>query len=198
MNPSRKYLPPRNVMDAHSNIVFYCKHGSFSDAEQTFQTMCELIKFQPVKTTTTDPQLDASDDELESNDNNPWKRTYNDTQITYFQKSISTLIRYAPTIQDSLDYACFCLYQVPEPLRNESLEKIMTVNLIYLYKRQGGRDNFTKALDLIKTGVALGFALPLETSSAFTNNSDAVFLGVSSSVLRYFGLDLSQDKKSIV
>ncbi|CAO3598434.1 unnamed protein product [Absidia cylindrospora] len=191
MNPSKPYPSPRNVINAHSNIVYYCKNGQFTAAEQTFQKMCEMIKLQPSPSTTTDA-------DQEDNDSNKWKRNYSHIQINNFQKSMATLVRYAPTIQDSLDYACFCLNEVPEPLRNESLEQIMTVNLIYLYKRQGGRDNMEKALELIKTGVALGYALPSETPSTFTNNSDAVFVDVSNSILRHFGLVLAQDKKSLI
>ncbi|ORZ17709.1 hypothetical protein BCR42DRAFT_412349 [Absidia repens] len=193
MNPTRPYSSPRNVMDAHSNIVHYCKNGQFSDAERTFQKMCEMIKLQPLSLSST-----TTDGQQEDKGDNKWKRNYSHIQINNFQKSMATLVRYAPTIQDSLDYACFCLYEVPEPLRNESLEQIMTVNLIYLYKRQGGRDNMAKALELIKTGVALGYALPSETPSTFTNNSDAVFVDVSNSILRHFGLVLAQDKKSLL
>lgn len=181
---------PQNALDARHLVVSLCKNGHFTEAEDAFVHLCQLIKFLP---------CDVPDD---GGPPTSTKAKYSIIQIESFQKSISSLVRYAPTIQQALDYACFCLYKVPEPLRDEWLEIAQTINLIYLYRKLGGQTGRRKALELIKTGAEYGYALPSETPGPNYRRTFQepyiVFISVAEQVLRQFQLGFSADMKSIV
>ncbi|KAI8335703.1 hypothetical protein BC941DRAFT_429108 [Chlamydoabsidia padenii] len=181
---------PQNVMDARGSVVHYCKNGQFPQAEHAFAQLCDMIRFRA----------------RHSDNDNPWSKTkvnYSELQIDNFQKAISSLVRYAPTLQQSIDYGCFFLHQVPEPLRDEAVEITVTINLIYLLKKTGRQEEMKQALELAKTGVAFEYALPRtpqdnRAKHTFYQDSHSVFSDIAGPVLRHFGLDFSADKRSVV
>ncbi|KAI9485916.1 MAG: hypothetical protein EXX96DRAFT_547014 [Benjaminiella poitrasii] len=129
--------------------------------------------------------------------------------VQTLQKSVATLVRYAPTPEQSLQYATYFFQSIQRPIRNAATELIVFTNLIYSYSIRGTQKSMEDALSILELVLSQGvfkidrnlynstFASQQGSASTF-RDSLTVFETVSKKVLAWFKLDFSEDRMSLV
>jgi hypothetical protein len=124
------------------------------------------------------------------------QKQYLEDEVNVFQKSIATMIRYAPSPQKALDYSSYMLSQ-PPPLRTEFVETTCLINLIFVYRVAGSPDAMDKALELIRVGLDRKVYNLKAHRKYERDNVAEVFFEVSGKVVAYHHLQFSADKKTL-
>ncbi|GAA5796292.1 hypothetical protein HPULCUR_001662 [Helicostylum pulchrum] len=125
---------------------------------------------------------------------------YNEFDITAFQRAVSTLVRYAPSPNDSRYYFNLALAEFDKPLRTSTLELTILNNLVFVHSQHN--DTMEDALNIIKTALEIGVFRFKVTEyyrhqpSRF-NDPLSVFETLSKKVLKYHGLEFNQDKTDV-
>lgn len=126
--------------------------------------------------------------------------TYNELDITAFQRAVSTLVRYAPSPKDSRYYFNLTLAEFDSPLRTSTLELTILNNLIFVHSQHN--DTMKDALNIIKSALKIGVFRFKVTEyyrhqpSRF-NDPLSVFETLSTKVLKNYGLEFNQDKTDV-
>jgi hypothetical protein len=124
------------------------------------------------------------------------QKQYLEEEVKTFQKSIATMIRYAPGPQKALDYSSYLLSQPPS-LRTEFVEMTCLINLIFVYRVDGSADAMDKALELIRVGLERK-VYNLKAHRMFERDNVAeVFYQVAGKVVAYHQLQFSTDRKTL-
>ncbi|GAA5812538.1 hypothetical protein MFLAVUS_005994 [Mucor flavus] len=126
--------------------------------------------------------------------------TYNELDITAFQRAVSTLVRYAPSPKDSRYYFNLTLAEFDRPLRTATLELTILNNLVFVHSQHN--DTMEDALNIIKSALKIGiFRFKVKEyyrhqPSRF-NDPLSVFETLSRKVLKHYGLEFNQDKTDV-
>ncbi|KAL0079122.1 hypothetical protein J3Q64DRAFT_1763867 [Phycomyces blakesleeanus] len=115
-----------------------------------------------------------------------------------FRKAIAALVRYAPNPQLALNYTTFYMRDIEEPLRTQTSENFVLVNLIYVYSKSKSSTYLEDALDFVKHGITRGLAIQVpQGASRSYNVCPKVFDTVCQPVLRFHKVQISKDRRCI-
>lgn len=171
-------LPPSLVSKA---IGKESKSGAYELAEELFQYLLQIFKYKTV--------------------NKP-NYYYSELDVIAIQRSISSLVRYAPTPERARYYFNYALGQLEEPVLSLTFEITILNNLLYVHTLSTDEDQMKEALEILKASLEVGVfqsEIPASFAQQNTRFNDPleVFETLSRKVLRYFKLEFNEEKTAL-
>ncbi|GAA5794921.1 hypothetical protein HPULCUR_000269 [Helicostylum pulchrum] len=127
------------------------------------------------------------------------KIEYSDEDITSFHIAVSTLVRYAPSAEDSHCYFNLVLSEFDKPLRAPMLELTLLNNLIHVHI---GHKDTDSALSIIEVALEIGvFQLQVDKKYKYIPGSFVnplvLFESLLHQVLIHHGVEFNENKTGI-
>ncbi|KAI8379696.1 uncharacterized protein BYT42DRAFT_337365 [Radiomyces spectabilis] len=119
-------------------------------------------------------------------------REYTFGEIVAFQRSIATMVRYAPNAQRAIDYFTFLMRQRTTALLDDDILQTCSINMIYVYCH-AGEEYMGKAKEILELALA-SFAATKAEKWDDQSATEEVLKSVSMPVLKYFRLKISFDR----
>ncbi|KAG2207237.1 hypothetical protein INT47_012290 [Mucor saturninus] len=155
------------------------KNGNYQTGEQLFDHLIKTLKEKKVSRPTY---------------------VYSEMEISAFQRSIATLVRYAPTAEKARYMFNLTLREYQLPLRTVALELILLNNLLFVHSQF---NEMKDALTIIETALEIG-AFQLDPRNYYDKYDNAkfsdplqVFETLSGKVLRHYRLEFNEDKTAL-
>ncbi|ORX61558.1 hypothetical protein DM01DRAFT_1332160 [Hesseltinella vesiculosa] len=171
-----------------TDLVTFCRHHQFRPALCLFVHLLGQVNYHPPSSSEYQSFLAALDNDQR--------------KATLVQKSVSTMVRYAPNARTSFAFALFALKDLG-CVRDENLDNTLLINLIYVCKLEHTPLAMDQALKLVKDGVKRGLTKPRVVDAKDKLNEKyrephTAFISVSRSVASYFHMEIDCQNHALV
>ncbi|KAG0042949.1 hypothetical protein BGZ83_012007 [Gryganskiella cystojenkinii] len=120
--------------------------------------------------------------------------------VTFLQRAISVMVRYAPSPTEANVIYGFFLKQCQEPIRNDATIDTNLINLIYQYAQVKDDPEIQRqGLDLVRVALERGIGLSTYNArhSHTSNNPGSILASVSRPILLLHQLQITADGRSL-